>query len=66
MDIDKLTTEALEKAYQARIIEIYNRYFGVLLSAQGNAQDITEAGKQLTTGVEFARQALSDAENLIG
>ena len=65
MNVDELTSEALQEAYKKKVVDIYNIYFGALLTAQGNAQEITEAGKQLTKAVDLAKQALSNAEGLL-
>ena len=65
MDISKLTREALEKAYAAQVINLYNVYLNALTTAESEDTK-KEALERFKKGLKLAQKALKDTLELVG
>ena len=66
MNVDKMTLEALEKAYQGQIIKLYEDYQNAITVSGEEEIDKIAADSQFNNGLELAQETLKSTMSLAG
>ena len=66
MDLIKITTGALEKAYENQVSKLYAVYVDALVTSENNEEKILSASERFKRGLKITQTALSKTLSLIG